>query len=161
MSSKRTRTRSIVHKYFVVEDDGSAECNICAKMLKITSGNTSSMRRHLESLHKDKFNEMLEKEIEINQYNEGVSYIWLIRILHRLSVFLSAVMYNVDCGVWGLWGTARGGLPIRQTRRPPRARPPAGSRLDQVDQVLDPGVHCPARSHYCVVWPGPCRGSSA
>ena len=68
LSSKLTRARSIVHNYFVVEDDGSAECNICAKMLKTTSGNTSSMRRHFESLHKDKFNEMLAKEIEINHF---------------------------------------------------------------------------------------------
>jgi hypothetical protein len=63
---------SLVWHFFVLNNDNdTVTCNIC-KQLASDGGNTSNMRRHLQSKHRDKYTELLKLETDKAAGNEEV-----------------------------------------------------------------------------------------
>ena len=55
---------SLVWDYFVRAEGGTASCKICLKNMQTKSGNTTSLRKHLKSIHKEKFDMIVKMEEE-------------------------------------------------------------------------------------------------
>ena len=53
---------SLLWEYFVKADGGTASCKICLKNLQTKSGNTSSLRKHLKNVYKEKYKAVVEAE---------------------------------------------------------------------------------------------------
>jgi hypothetical protein len=60
-SSKRGRVAKIWN-YFSEHGDAKAKCDICCSEISCKSGQTTSMRRHLEVKHTAKFSELKDSE---------------------------------------------------------------------------------------------------
>ena len=53
---------SLLWEYFVKAGGGTASCKKCLKNLQTKSGNTTSLRKHLQSKHKEDFAKIIESE---------------------------------------------------------------------------------------------------
>ena len=53
---------SLLWEYFVKAEGGTATCKKCLKTFQTKSGNTSSLRKHLQSMHKEQFVKIVEDE---------------------------------------------------------------------------------------------------
>ena len=63
---------SLVWNYFTKVSDSKAKCNVCGKELASTSGSTTSLARHLESKHRDKFAEYTDAKKTRDAEREGI-----------------------------------------------------------------------------------------
>ena len=53
---------SLLWEYFVKAEGGTASCKKCLKNFQTKSGNTSSLRKHLQSMHKEQYVKIVEEE---------------------------------------------------------------------------------------------------
>ena len=53
---------SLLWEYFVKVEGGTASCKKCLKNFQTISGNTSSLRKHLQSMHKEQYAKIVEEE---------------------------------------------------------------------------------------------------
>ena len=53
---------SLLWEYFVKAEGGTASCKKCLKNFQTKSGNTSSLRKHLQSMHKEQYAKIVEEE---------------------------------------------------------------------------------------------------
>lgn len=64
-------SRSLVWKLFLVsEEKDSAKCGTCDKVVKRDTGNTSNLRRHLQTNHTPQYKELLKLEEEKQKEDE-------------------------------------------------------------------------------------------
>jgi hypothetical protein len=64
-------SRSLVWKFFLVsEEKDSAKCGTCDKVVKRDTGNTSNLRRHLQTNHPPQYKELLKLEEEKQKEDE-------------------------------------------------------------------------------------------
>ena len=61
---------SLLWEYFVKAEGGTATCKKCLKTFQTKSGNTSSLRKHLQSMHKEQFVKIVEDEKVRKQKSE-------------------------------------------------------------------------------------------
>jgi len=60
-----SRSKSFVWEFFIPSlDNTAASCHSCGKVIKRPSGNTTNLRRHLESDHKAEFIRLEQRETE-------------------------------------------------------------------------------------------------
>jgi len=60
--SEAKKTRSLVWNFFTAPDNVTASCNLCKKVFKRPSGNTSNMSAHLQRDHRREYQELREDE---------------------------------------------------------------------------------------------------
>ena len=56
------RSISVIWEYFNKIDPATAKCVLCNSVVNIKGSNTSSMRKHLERLHREDFALLVDKE---------------------------------------------------------------------------------------------------
>ena len=62
--SPLSKRQSLLWPHFIRGDDDTAKCKTCETVLKTRQSNTSGMRKHLKSVHKDLYSEVEKSEKE-------------------------------------------------------------------------------------------------
>jgi len=83
--------RSVRNFFFVSEEQDSRKCGTCDKVDKRNTGNTSNLRKHLQSNHPPQYKELLELE---KQKEDEEKLLVKIEIQVQLSIWL---LYS---GMW-------------------------------------------------------------
>jgi hypothetical protein len=64
--------RAHIWDFFEAQNDGLAQCKVCRKEVSRKAGQTSTMRRHLSSLHIEKYSELLKSESVVKKKSPKV-----------------------------------------------------------------------------------------